>query len=77
MIEVLLYGGLKKRVMERIPDASSIMLCEYIEGEQFHDLLRRLGLNLEIVGDCYINYTPANFDSVLHDLDTIELNPQR
>jgi hypothetical protein len=77
MIEVLLYGGLKKRVVEHIPNASSIMLCEYIEGEQFHDLLRRLGLNLEFVGDCYINYTPAKFDSVLHDLDAIELNPQR
>ncbi len=76
MIEVLLYGGLKKLVEESVPNASTIMLCEYIEGEQFHDLLQRLGLNLEIVGDCYINYTPANPDSVLHDLDTIELNQQ-
>lgn len=76
MIEVLLYGGLKKLVVERIPNTNTIMLCEYIEGEQFHDLLRRLGLNLEFVGDCYINYTPANPDSVLHDLDLIELNPQ-
>ena len=74
MIEVLLYGDLKKKVVEHIPDASAIMLCDYVEGEHFQDLLHRLGLNLEIVGDCYINYAPANPDSAIHDLDTVELS---
>jgi hypothetical protein len=74
MIEVLLYGDLKKKVVERIPDASSIMLCDYVEGEHFQDLLHRLGLDLEIVGDCFINYALANPDSVIHDLDTVELS---
>jgi hypothetical protein len=74
MIEVLLYGDLKKKVMEHIPDASSIMLCEYIEGENFQDFLHRLGLNLEVVGDCYINYSTASPNSIIHDLDTVELN---
>ena len=74
MIEVLLYGDLKKKVMEHIPDANSIMLCEYVEEEKFQDFLHRLGLNLEVVGDCYINYSTANPDSIIHDRDTVEIN---
>ncbi len=74
MIEVLLYGNLKKLVLENNPNASSIMQCEYIEGEHFVDLLHRLGLNLEEVGTCYINGTPAEPDASLHNLDMIELN---
>ena len=74
MIEVFLYGDLKKLVEQSNPKASAIMLCEYVEGEHFQDLLRRLGLNLEDVGDCYINNVPADPENVLHDRDTIELN---
>ncbi|MFX0107737.1 MAG: hypothetical protein ACFE7R_05620 [Candidatus Hodarchaeota archaeon] len=74
MIEVFLYGELKKSVKERIPNANTILLCEYIEGEHFQDLLHRLGLKLTDVGDCYINNTLAKPDYEIHDRDTIELN---
>jgi len=74
MIEVMLYGDIKKKVMETIPDASSIMTLEYIEGEQFQDLLGRLGLDKEHVGKCYINFKLAQPDSILQDHDSIELN---
>ena len=74
MIEVTLYGDIKKKVMERFPDVSSIMTLEYVEGEQFQELLGRLGLDLENVGDCYINVKLAHPDTILQDHDTIELN---
>lgn len=74
MIEVTLYGDVKKIVVENNPDAKSIMLCEYVEGENFQGFLHRLGLDLETVGDCYINNAPAEPDKVLHDRDTVELN---
>ena len=74
MIEVTLYGDIKKKVMERLPDASSILIFEYVEGEQFQELLGRLGLSLENVGTCYINTEPAHPDTILHDQDSIELN---
>ncbi len=75
MIEVYLYGQLKNKVEKKIPDASRIMLYEFVEGERFQDCLRRLGLNLNDVGDCYINGTLARSDDVVHDLDSLELNP--
>lgn len=74
MIEVTLYGDVKKKVMEQIPNASSIMVFEYVEGEQFQELLVRLGLSLENVGNCYVNAEPAQPDTILHNLDAIELN---
>jgi len=74
MIEVLLYGNIKEIVKGSIPNASTILMCDYIEGEHFQGLLRRLGLKLNDVGDCYINDTPADSESVLHDRDTVELN---
>ena len=74
MIEVLLYGNVKKLVRNNIPKANTILLFEYIEGEHFQDLLNRLGLKLDDVGNCYINNNPATPEDVIHDSDTVELN---
>jgi hypothetical protein len=74
MIEVFLYGDLKKTVKESNPSANNILLCEYVEGEYFKDLLHRLGLKLSDVGDCYINNALAKPENEIHDRDTIELN---
>lgn len=74
MIEILLYGNVKEIVRDNIPNADTILLCDFIEGEHFKDLLHRLGLKLDDVGNCYINNSLAKPDNPIHDLDTIELN---
>ena len=77
MIEVYLYGNIKKIVEQNFRDASSIMLFDYVEGENLQDFLQRLGLEPVDIGHCVVNRQPANFDHVLHDHDTIELNPKK
>ena len=74
MIEVLLYGRVREIVRHNIPHADAILLCDYIEGEHCQELLNRLGLKMADVGACYINNVIAEQDSIVHDLDTIELN---
>jgi len=74
MIEVLLFGNVRNLVRNSIPKANAILIFEYVEGEHFQDLLNRLGLRLEDVGDCYINNALAMPENVIHDGDTIELN---
>jgi hypothetical protein len=74
MIEVLLYGNLKEIVRDNIPNANAILICDYVEGESFQQLLQRLGLQMTDVGNCYINNSLAEPDNVIHDRDTIELN---
>ena len=77
MIEVYLYGNIKKMVENNVRGASSIMLFDYIEGENLQTFLQRLGLEVVDVGDCIVNKQPANSDYVLHDHDTIILNPKK
>lgn len=77
MIEVYLYGNIKKIVEQNIKDASSIMLFDYVEGENFQDLLHRLGLERTDVGDCFINNNIVNSDELIHDHDMIELNSKK
>ena len=75
MIEVYLYGHLINKVENKVPNANRIMVCEFVEGESFQDCLHRLGLKLADVGKCYINSDLAKPDSIIHDLDSLELNP--
>ncbi|MFW9792788.1 MAG: hypothetical protein ACFFEE_00680 [Candidatus Thorarchaeota archaeon] len=74
MIEVFLYGAIKEAVRRRISGANSILLIDYIEGEHFRDLLNRLGLEINDVGNCYINNALVTPEYLIKDGDTIELN---
>ncbi|MFW9886638.1 MAG: hypothetical protein ACFFER_00545 [Candidatus Thorarchaeota archaeon] len=74
MIEVYLYGNLKETVKNSIPNANNILMCDHVDGEQFQDLLNRLGLKLSDVGDCYINNSLAKPENEIRDRDTVELN---
>ena len=75
MIEIYLYGHLKDKVVEKIPNANRIMLLDFVEGERFQDCLHRLGLHLNDLGDCFINGSLARHDDMIRDLDSLELNP--
>jgi hypothetical protein len=74
MIEIYLYGHTKELVRNNFPEANTILLFDYVEGEHFQELLNRLGLKLDDVGDCYINNELAVSENELQDGDTIELN---
>ena len=75
MIEVYLYGRLRGLVEKKYADVSSIMTFDFVEGESFQECLSRLGLKLTDVGDCYINRDLAKPDDIIHDQDSLELNP--
>lgn len=75
MIEVYLYGQLKDKVEEKLESVNRIMLFDFVEGENFQDCLHRIGLEISDVGDCYINGAKAKSDDVIHDRDSLELNP--
>ncbi|MFW9805110.1 MAG: hypothetical protein ACFFFK_00085 [Candidatus Thorarchaeota archaeon] len=74
MIEIYLYGDVKTLVRGSIPDADTILLFDYVEGEHFQELLNRLGLKQDDVGKCFINNSLAVPEKVIRDCDTIELN---
>ena len=60
MIEVHLYGLLRKIVPDSIPCEDTILHLESIGTELFGDLLNRLSLTISDIGDCFINGRLAN-----------------
>jgi hypothetical protein len=58
-IDVHLYGLLRNLVKNSRPDEDTVMTLDYVEGETFLDLLKRLGLERKDVGDCFIDGTLA------------------
>jgi hypothetical protein len=75
MIEVHLYGRLRSLVPDSKANEDTILMCEYKENETFDIFLTRLGLQLDDVGDCFINGTLARLTDILSDGDRVGLFP--
>ncbi|MBD3158003.1 MAG: hypothetical protein GF309_04380 [Candidatus Lokiarchaeota archaeon] len=55
MIRVHLYGRLRCLVDNARANENTILELEHEEGETFANLLNRLGLEKDDVGDCFLN----------------------
>jgi len=56
-IEIHLYGRLRKLVKDSRPDEDTILRLDFLENETFEQLVKRLGLSLSDIGDCFLNGT--------------------
>ena len=75
MIEVHLYGRLRSLVTDSKANEDTILMCDFRDNETFETFLKRLGLQPDDVGDCFINGNLARLTSVLSDGDRIGLFP--
>ncbi len=75
MIEVHLYGLLRELVKGSRANEDTVMQCEYKEGEKFSEFIVRLGLDMNDIGDCFINGVLAHPDDLLNDGDRVGLFP--
>jgi hypothetical protein len=75
MIEVHLYGRLRDLVPGSKADEDTVLSCDFVEGETFINLLKRLGLSAHDIGDCFINGTLVRETQVIADDDRIGLFP--
>ena len=75
MLEVHLYGRLRSLVPNSKASEDTILMCEYKENETFETYLKRMGLQLEDIGDCFINGNLAKSNSILSDGDRLGLFP--
>ena len=66
MLEIHLYGTLKKRIK---PDASfaedTILSIAFVENEQINQLLERLDIPLEECGEIFCNGLVASEDTII------------
>ncbi len=64
-IEIHLYGRLRKLVKGSRPDEDTVLKLDFQEDESFEQLVKRLGLSLSDIGDCFLNGTLAKHKDVI------------
>ena len=75
MIQIHLYGCLRELVEGSRPDENTILEKPAVEGETFSALIKRLGLEPEDLGDCFVDGTLAKPDSPIPDGARVGLFP--
>jgi molybdopterin converting factor small subunit len=75
MIDVHLYGKLRKLVQGSRASENTVLKVKYEDGETFATLIKRLGLRKEDLADCFINGKLAKDSSKIHDGDRVGLFP--
>ncbi len=75
MIEIHLYGKLRRLVHNSSASDDTVLHLEPIEGEVFSQLVERLGLSQKDLGDCFLNGNLLKPTDVISDGDRIGLFP--
>ena len=75
MIETRLYGKFRALVPDSCPTEDTILICDYKEGESFEMFVQRLDLDVDDMGNCFINGKLANNFTILSDGDRVALFP--
>lgn len=75
MIDVHLYGNLRKMVPESSCTEDTVLKIEAVEGESFEDLIKRLELKPSDLGDCFIDGTLAKMETEIKDGARVALFP--
>ncbi|MFQ5833598.1 MAG: MoaD/ThiS family protein [Candidatus Thorarchaeota archaeon] len=75
MIRIHLYGCLRELVIGSRPDEDTVLERKTVPGETFQELVMRLGLSLDEMGDCFINGTLAKPEDPVPDGARVGLFP--
>jgi hypothetical protein len=75
MIEVHLYGKLRRLAKESDARSDSIVRLPYQEGDTIEDVVRRLGLNPEELSHLFLNHQYSALTRLVHDGDRLGLFP--
>jgi hypothetical protein len=75
MIELHLYGRLRLLVPNSKASEDTILKCDFKENETFEVFLKRIGLEPDDIGDCFINGNLARLNDILVDGDRVGLFP--
>ncbi|MFX0090139.1 MAG: hypothetical protein ACFFBD_00130 [Candidatus Hodarchaeota archaeon] len=76
MLEIHLYGIFRKIAENSAPTDNSVVVMPWIEGETIIELVKRLGLSVDDLGEVFLNHTPVNpEDSIIPDNARIGLFP--
>ncbi|MBN2229211.1 MAG: MoaD/ThiS family protein [Candidatus Thorarchaeota archaeon] len=75
MIEIHLYGLLRRIVPYSSASDDTILTIGPVEKEVLHQLIERIGLDISALGDCFINGRLALFSDEIKSGDRVGLFP--
>ncbi len=75
MIDIHLYGCLRKLVEGSTASEDTVFYLDAIENETFSEMISRLNLTMKDLGDCFLNGTLVKPDDIVEDGDRIGLFP--
>ncbi len=75
MLEIHLYGNLRHLVEGSTLSEDTILNLPFVDNETFSELVTRLGLSTDDLGDCFVNGTIAHGNTPLSDGDRVGLFP--
>ena len=65
MLDVHLFGDLRKYSDAKKMTDDSIVLVEFIENEKIDNLILRMGITLEEIGEVFVNHTVVKLDTII------------
>lgn len=65
MLKVHLYGQFRKLANDQSPDANSILQIEENDNETLGELILRIGIKPEDLGELFINGNVASLDEII------------
>ncbi len=77
MLDIHLYGKFRKLAKDSSATADSKIEVEFIPGETMGQLIRRIGIDPERIGDIFINHKVVDIDTIIpHDNSRIAIFPE-
>ncbi|MDF1539344.1 MAG: hypothetical protein P1Q69_10630 [Candidatus Thorarchaeota archaeon] len=75
MIDIHLYGRLRKLVKGSTASEDTVLHLDAIANETYSQIISRLGLTMKDMGDCFLNGTLVKPDDIIKDGDRLGLFP--
>lgn len=65
MHDIHLFGDLRKYSDAKKMTDDSVVLVEFVENEQIDELILRMGITLDEIGEVFVNHTVVTLETVI------------
>ena len=76
MLDIRLFGEYRRFAENSKPTDNSILNLQFLDHESLEDLLIRIGIDPETIGEILVNFNPVELEDIIpHDKSRISIFP--